>query len=301
MRNYYPMNEVVSRATLQFLVKHTTMTNARKTNSGLIIRNLFQTMDYQQTIRVNARLNKQRITSFLEHHYLFRENGKARARSIQLLCIFCGDSVNITKEHILPRWVFDRDPKKFFNSVINGLAHKYNETTVPACAKCNNNLLSMLEKQVFYLFSTQFRKQEFFKDEEKADVIRWLEILDYKYQVFSLVTRFRALKGKGTIPFLSDYPLSVLDSNVDYSPTKVMKNLRESIKRIAIKSKNSQLNSLVTFTTKNPDMHFFHKNNDFLFIELPEYNLALLHFYKRTFIDELQAKDAAMDIIKLHY
>ena len=258
-------------------------------------------MNYQQTIRINARLNKQKIISYLEHHYLNRKNGTARPRPIQPLCLFCGSPINITQEHVLPRWVFDRDPKRFFNSVINGLSHKYNQTTIPACAECNNNLLSMLEKRLFYLFSTQFQNRKFFNDEEKADVIRWLELLDYKYQVFSLLTRFRALKGKGSIPFLSDYSLSVLDSNVDYSPIKVMKNLRESIKRISIKSKELQLNSLITFTTKNSDMHFFHKNNDFLFIELPRYNFALLHFYKHTFIDELQAKDAAMDIIKLRY
>jgi hypothetical protein len=116
-----------------------------------------------------------------------------------------------------------------------------------------------------------------------------------------LITRFRALKGKGVIPFLSDYSLSVLDQNIDFSPVKVMKNLRDSLKRISTKSKASLYNSLVAFTTKNPDMHFFHKNNDFLFIELPQYNLALLHFYRRTFVNELGAKDAAMDIIKLHY
>jgi hypothetical protein len=258
-------------------------------------------MDYQQTIRVNARLKKQKIISHLEYHYLFRENGKAKLRPIQPLCLFCGDSINLTREHILPRWVFDKDSSKFFNSVINGLSHKYNGTTISACAKCNNDLLGKLEKQILYLFSTQYPKRKFFNDEEKADVIRWLELLDYKYQVFSLVTRFRVLKEKGSIPFLSDYSLSVLDQNVDFSPVKVMNNLRDSLKRISKKSKDTLINSLVTFTTKNRDMHFFHKNNDFLFIELPKYNLALVHFYKRTFVNELEAKDAAMDTIKLHY
>lgn len=258
-------------------------------------------MNYQQAIRVNARLNKQKIISYLEHYYLVRENGKAKPRPIQFLCLFCSESTNITQEHILPRWVFDRNPRKFFNSVINGLSHKYNETTIPACSKCNNDLLSMLEKRILYLFSTKFQKHKFFDEEEKAEIIRWLELLDYKYQVFSLVTRFRVLKGKGPIPFLNDFSLSVLDPNINYSPAKAMRNLRESFKRISVKSKVPQLNSLVIFTTKNPDMHFFHKNNDFLFIELPKYNLALLHFYKLTFKSESEAKDAAMEIIKLHY
>ncbi len=100
---------------------------------------------------------------------------------------------------------------------------------------------------------------------------------------------------------MSDYPLSVLDPNIDYSPTTVIRNLRESLRRIMIKSKERHLNSLITFRTKNMGMHFFHKNNDFIFLELPKYNLALLYFYKQTFKDELEARDAAMKVIKSHY
>lgn len=258
-------------------------------------------MNYQQIIRTNARHNKQKIISSLEHHYLIRENGKARVKQSKTICLFCAAPNNITSEHVLSRWAFDKNPHKFFRTTINGLSHKYDQTSIPACAKCNNELLSTLEKLILQLFLAHQQHQNFFSDEEKADVIRWLELLDYKYQVFSLVTKFKAIKGKGVIEFLSDYSLSVLDPNIEYSPAKAMRNLRESLNRIVIKSKEQQYNSLVTFKTKNPGMHFFHKNNDFIFIELPKYNLALLYFYKRAFINELEAKDASMEVIKAHY
>jgi len=258
-------------------------------------------MNYQQGIRINARQNQRKIIGHLEHYYLNRENGRAKSKPVQPICSFCCKTSNITAEHVLPRWVFEKDARRFFNTTINGLSHKYNQTTVPACATCNNNLLSELEKRILQLFLAHQRHQNFFNDEEKADVIRWLELLDYKYQVFSLVTKFRALKGKGAIEFLSDYSFSVLDPNIEYSPAKAMGNLRESLHRITIKSKKEQLNSLVTFRTKNPDTHFFHKNNDFIFLELPKYKLGFLYFYKRSFVNELEAKDVAMETIKQHY
>ena len=258
-------------------------------------------MDAQQAIRVNGRNNKQAIIDFLEHYYLNRKNGMAESKPLQPICLFCASTIGITAEHVLPRWVFNKDADRTFNTRINGLSHKYSRTTIPACRTCNNNLLNALEKRVFQLFLAHQQHQNFFNREEKSDVIRWLELLDYKYQVFSLNTRFRALKGKVVIPFLSDYPLSVLDSNIEFSPVKVIRSLRAALGRIATKSKVKNLNSLVTFKTSNPDIHFFHKNNDFIFLELPKYKLALLYFYVQIFPNELEARDAAMEIIKQHY
>ncbi len=254
-----------------------------------------------QDIRLNARLNRRIIIDYLQNNYLQRDNGKVKARPAKQICLFCSVTTNITQEHVLPRWVFDKDPNRFFNTKINGLSHKYNRTTIPACATCNNDLLSAVENRVLHLFQQHQQMQFFFTADESADVIRWLELLDYKYQVFSLMTKFRAVKGKGQIEFLTDYSLSVLDPNIDYSPAQVMYNLREALRRISIKSKEKMLNSLVTFKSKNPDFHFFHKNNDFLFLELPKYKLALLYFYKLTFPNVSEAHEAAQKVIKQHY
>jgi hypothetical protein len=257
-------------------------------------------MNVQQIIRTNARNNQRLIIDFLNVHYLKRENGKAKARPLQAICLFCAGNNGLTAEHVLPRWVFERNANRFFNTTINGLSHKYNQTTIEVCRVCNNNLLSTLEKHILQLFSAH-NEHQCFSNQERQVIVRWLEILDYKYQVFSLTTSFRALKGKGPIEFLSDFPLSVLDPNVHYSPSKVMRNLRDSLHRIASKSKEKKMNSLVVFKTKNSGMHFFHKNNDFIFLELPKFQLALFYFYQQTFDGELEAKDAAMEIIQRIY
>ena len=73
---------------------------------------------------------------------------------------------------------YDKNPHKFFNTTINGLSHKYNQKSISACAKCNNNLLSTLEQRILQLFLAHQQHQNFFNDEEKADIIRWLELHD---------------------------------------------------------------------------------------------------------------------------
>jgi len=258
-------------------------------------------MNTFQAIRTNARNNRKEIISFLENHYLIREHGKSRTRPVKSICIFCSSDQNITKEHVLPRWAFERHPNRTFKTIINGLSHKYNQTTLLACKNCNTNLLSKFESRVLEIFSNHNLPNEFFKDDEISDIIRWMQILDYKFQVFSLLTRFRAVAGKGNISFLSDYSLSVLDPAIEYSPVKVLRNLRRSLNRITVLSKNKNINSLVVFKTSNPDISFFHKNNDFLFLELPHHQVAIMYFYELIFPDVFTARDHAMNLIKNHY
>ena len=232
---------------------------------------------------------------------LIRENGKAKARPVKPICLFCSSDQDITKEHILPRWAFERHPNKTFSTTINGLLHKYNQTTLSACKTCNNSLLSKIENRILKLFSNHNLPITFFEDNELLDIIRWIQILDYKFQVFSFITRFRAIAGHGDIPFLRNYSLSVLDPNIEYSPAKVIRNLRRSFNRITVRSKDKNLNSLVVFKTSNPDISFFHKNNDFLFLELPQHQIAIIYFYELIFPDVFTAHDHAMEVIKNHY
>lgn len=41
--------------------------------------------------------------------------------------------------------------------------------------------------------------------------------------------------------------------------------------------------------------------DDFIFIELPQYKIALFYFYKQYFTSEIEGKDAAMKIIHKVY
>jgi hypothetical protein len=253
-----------------------------------------------QSLRTNIRRNAKFIIDHLSDQYIVRGNGK-KNNPISSICMFCGSNKDLTREHVIPKWAFERKTDKFFLTNINGLPHTYNKTTIPACIKCNSVLLNELEKHVLRIFSNHNLPDSYFSDEELEQLIRWIEILDYKLQVFSLITKFRASKKNGHIPFLADHSISVLDPNIDYSPAKVISGLRSSLKRILIKSKSGQMNSLVIFKTRNKEFGFFHKNNDYLFLELPQKQVAVFYFFKKMFADVIEARDQALSIIKEQY
>src|SRR5258706_16396627 len=102
-----------------------------------------------QSIRTSIRKNsKVIINDFIEHHI----QRNKRVANYSELCVFCGSVTNITKEHVVYRWVFDKSTKGFFTTDINGLDQTYNKTTIPACSACNSNLLNTLEKYIQKLF-----------------------------------------------------------------------------------------------------------------------------------------------------
>ena len=55
------------------------------------------------------------------------------------------------------------------------------------------------------------------------------------------------------------------------------------------------------FKTKNESFYFFHHLNDFIFLELPKFGIALFYFYSRKFENVEDAKNEAMEIIKRVY
>lgn len=217
------------------------------------------------------------------------------------ICMFCGSKNSLTKEHVIPRWVFDRDTKSFFTTTMNGGNQTFNKTTIPACNTCNSDLLSTLEKSIKELFDRFSTNGFLFNDEEKSNIIRWLEIIDYKYQVLNMRRKFLTSKESGYIPYLRDFPVSMLRLDGDFTPSKVYSEIRRSQKRVTIKSKKDKVYSLITFKTSNPDFHFFHRMDDFIFLELPRFKVAIFHFYKKEFNNELAAYEDAMNLIQTIY
>lgn len=137
--------------------------------------------------------------------------------------------------------------------------------------------------------------------EELENIIRWLEIIDYKFQILNVRRKFKASKKVGYIPYLANFPLSALRKSVDYSPSKTITEVRRYQKRVTTKSKIKNINSLVTFKTKNKEFHFFHHMDDFIFIELPKQQIAIFYFYRKQFDNELSAYKETMEIIKTFY
>ena len=217
------------------------------------------------------------------------------------ICVFCGSQANLTKEHVLPRWTFEKCTTKFFTTDINGYNQTYNKTIIPACPICNNNWLSEIEKYIIALFRDKDLNVKFFDKDEIYNIIRWLEIIDYKFQILDVRRTIKKSKAGVYIPFLTNIPLTVMRENIGYSPSKAMAQIRHSRKWITVKSKLKNGNSLVVFKTKNKDFHFFHHLNDYVYLELPEYKIALFYFYSRTFENNKKAHHEAMKIISTVY
>lgn len=218
-----------------------------------------------------------------------------------MICMFCGANTAITREHVLPRWVFDKDPDKWFSTNINGHRQSYEKTTLPCCQKCNNEILNEIEKAVNAILTGRDVKTAPLADPELETLIAWLELIDYKFQVISISRRYIAHKISGFNDYLSDFPLSVLDPGFDYSPNKVLQVLRIALRRMGRISKAVRLNALVVFKTHNKSFYFFHKINDFIFLEMPGKGIALFYFYQDTFGSVEAARDAALAKIKENY
>ena len=251
-----------------------------------------------QKLRTALRNNCKKIIENLVENNIQRNK---KVPALPDICMFCGSPNNLTKEHVLPRWVFDNSTKRFFITDINGLSQTYIKTTIPACLNCNSGILNSLEKYIQKIFENRNIKMNPFSLEELENIIRWLDVIDYKFQILNIRRTFKASKKAGYIPYLADFPLSVLRKSIDYSPSKTLTEIRRSQKRVFTKNKNKNINSLVAFKTKNKGFYFFHHMDDFIFLELPKHQIAIFYFYKRVFGDELSAYREAMGMIKTAY
>ena len=250
-------------------------------------------------LRKITRQNSKAVTNHINSVYISR-NPKAKNVN-QFLCMFCGTDQNLTKEHVIPKWLIDASTKKKFTTNINGLSQTYNKTTIPTCANCNNNILGSVEAYVKTLITGMDLNQSYPDEEYLTNIIRWLEIIDYKFQVLNVKRRFLSSKDSGFIRYLSDFPLSVLRQEIDYSPYKVISEIRKSAKRMTVMKKSNKLNSLLLIKTTNKDFHFFHSMDNFIFLELAKYGIAIFYFFKKEFLTHSDAQIEAKRIVEENY
>jgi hypothetical protein len=252
-----------------------------------------------RTLRVKIRHSSKKIMDDIIARHV--PNVSSKNKSKIEVCVFCGTQNNLTKEHVLPRWTFGKSTEEFFITDINKSEQTYNKTTVPACAECNNGRLASIENYIISLFKETNLKDTFFNKNEIQNILRWLEIIEYKFQILEIRRKFIKTKGVPHISYFRDIPISVMRKNINYSPYKAIAEIRHSQKRITIKDKSLHENSLVIFRTKNESFYFFHHINDFIYLELPEFKIALFYFYNRTFNTAKEAYVEAMNIIESVY
>lgn len=225
------------------------------------LQNLSQTVQGKlKTLRLLTRSHqKTLLKNSIENTYFEDEVLKDK-----VLCSFCSTTKNITKEHVIPRWLFEK------NTGINGLGQTYNKATIPACKICNSEILSSLEIYILQLFNTAHSNISELSVDEKENIIRWLEIIDYKFHL--------------------------LQANSD-----VKTPLYRSLTRITIKNKLKHINSLVLFKTTREGFHFFQTMDEYIFMELPIQQFALFYFYSKTFKTPQEAQKEATKIIESNY
>lgn len=219
-------------------------------------------------------------------------------KEITTSCILCGSESNLTKEHVLPRWVFENDPKRTFTTDVNQLSQKYISSTLPMCSICNSQILNTIEKYIQKTLLEVDLKTKYYSPENWTNIIRWLETIDFKFQLMDITTKFRAHKNAGYVPFLSE--LSIAEMR-DFSIRTITSKARLSLKRISTKDKSRMANSLIVGKTKIKTFNYFHKSGQFIHLEIPKYNKAFFYFFEKEFINDKIAKKEAMEIIKSVY
>lgn len=217
------------------------------------------------------------------------------------VCSFCGRRENLTKEHVLPKWSFQNDAERYFETTINGTSQNFIKTMIPACSACNNDTLSAIEKHINNLLQSTDLNTDYYEYEESLNIIRWLEIIEYKFHVLNFRRKFKRVKSGKFIPTFRDVPMSIMRLNIGLSPHKAMSQLRKSQHRIKKKKKDSRYYSLVFWKSKNMQSLFFHKMDEYIYFEFPEYHMAMFYFFNKEFDSNFEAEIEAKEIILNNY
>jgi hypothetical protein len=211
------------------------------------------------------------------------------------ICVFCFSSSKITKEHVLPKWVFEKDTESTLISSVNKQTQTYNKVVIPACSNCNNSILAPIEKHIFKIIQDISCKSHDLAD--LSNLIRWLEILDYKLQVYDCRRKYIKYEKNEYDDFFGILPVAHLRHFKDMNPYKAYDLLRSSQRRITIKKKEN-FKSLVIFDTLVPHFNFFTQPNEYIFISFPMIKIAAFYFLKKSFSNESDASKEALFIIK---
>ncbi|EER9477284.1 hypothetical protein RO182_003947 [Escherichia coli] len=215
------------------------------------------------------------------------------------ICVLCGSSDDITREHIIPQWAFESNAEKSLINKKNNQSTHYIKVTVPACRVCNSDLLGVFEYNL-KKFLTEKRGDEL-TDYEYDCIIWWLQYMGFKLQLMDLRTRFLRYKGGDYIPFLANFPVAMFWGDVDTTPGDVFRIIRKSRRNLMSKWKDKKHNSLMVFETSNKSFHFFHKADEFIFIEIPQVNKAFFFFFNKEFDSHDLAHEECMKIIEKCY
>ncbi len=221
-------------------------------------------------------------------------------------CIICGTDKNITKEHLLPKWVFENDVKKSFFISPEDTLYSYRLSYLPCCKTCNSSVLGNFEHHIREILK---RENKNFTISEKEDIIFWIKYLDFKFKIFGVEKAcHRNTKSKSNIG-LWDKPknnpknffydlffwIKYLDFKFKiFGVEKACHRNTKSKSNIGLwdKPKNNPknffydlfdlpatTNSLIISEPKQKNFDFFYWKDHYFSITLPQCNVSIIYFF----------------------
>lgn len=198
----------------------------------------------------------------------------------QEICIFCNSVSKITKEHIIPKWLFENNPDLTAVSSVNKQIQAYNKLVVPVCADCNNTKLSVIENYIIKTIE-KVKHEESLTPDDKCNLIRWLEIIEYKLQVYDWRRKYIKYGQSQYDKMWGEFPISMMRHFFELNPYKAYTLLRSSQRRIQQKRKLERTKSLLFIKTPVPYFSFFNLVNEYIFISFPNNNIAIFYFMRK--------------------
>lgn len=212
------------------------------------------------------------------------------------ICVFCKSNEKLTKEHVLPKWLFEKDVESKFISSVNKQSQSYNKAVIPACPDCNNTILAKIEKNIINVLQ-KIEKEDQLNIEDISNIIRWLEILDYKSQVYDCRRKYIKHGESEYDPLWGRMPVSWMRHFIEMNPFKALDYLKRAQRRITVKSKIDRFFSLVFFKTSAPHFDFFTQPDKYIYVSFPMYKLSVFYFLRKTFENTDDAFNEALDYI----
>lgn len=174
-------------------------------------------------------------------------------------CIICGTDKNITKEHLLPKWVFENDVKKSFFISPEDTLYSYRLSYLPCCKTCNSSVLGNFEHHIREILKKENKN---FTISEKEDIIFWIKYLDFKFKIFGVEKAcHKNTKSKSNIG-LWDKPRN--------NPKNFFYDLFDL---------PATTNSLIVSEPKQKNFDFFYWKDHYFSITLPQCNVSIIYFF----------------------
>jgi hypothetical protein len=228
---------------------------------------------------------------------VFKRHHPATINIDDEICVFCNSTSKITKEHVIPKWLFEKNTESTFISSVNRQTQLYNKAVIPTCSECNNSLLAAIEKYLIKVVQG-LDAHEVISNDNLSNIIRWLEIIDYKLQVYDCRRKYIKYGDSEYDYHLGSLPAAMIRHFMDFNPFKARDYLRRAQHRLTVKAKTERINSIVVFDTTESHFNFFSQPDEYIFVSFPKFNCAIFYFLTKKFDNNNDASDEALYIME---